>query len=62
MIPEFDCCHFCKNDDWYTSCHYKCDICTQKKNEKPTEFEEKLTVTVYRKTIEELNKMKGDTK
>ena len=49
MIPEFDWCHFCKHDDHYTA---KCRECTYKEDEKPSHFEEKASVTAYRKAIE----------
>ena len=55
-LPEFDWCDFCQNDDW--SGHgcpvFKCGICGQRGNEIPTEFEEKASVTAYRKAVEKI--------
>lgn len=48
---EFDWCHFCKHDDWYSGHKIECRRCTQKDNEKPTHFEEDESVTAYREAF-----------
>ena len=52
ITAEFDWCHFCQNDDRYTS---KCKECSSKGDEIPTEFKEKESVTAYRKAVEVQN-------
>lgn len=54
-LPEFDWCDFCQNDDWSGSPVFKCGICNQRENEIPTEFEEKISVTAYRRAVEVQN-------
>lgn len=50
-LPEFDWCHFCEHDDWYSGCNRACRRCTYKENEKPTHFEEKKSVKAYREAL-----------
>lgn len=54
-LCEFDWCHFCKHDDYYSGAIIQCRRCTCKENEKPSHFEEKASVTAYRKAVEVSN-------
>lgn len=49
MMPEFDWCNFCEHDN------YGLDRCRRCEGEKPpSEFEERKSVTAYRKRAKEL--------
>lgn len=50
-LCEFDWCHFCKHDDWYSGHKIECRRCTQKDNKKPSHFEEDESVTAYREAL-----------
>ena len=52
-MPEFDWCHFCKHDDYYSGAIIQCRRCTGRDDKKPSHFEEKASVTAYRKAVEE---------
>lgn len=52
-LLAFDWCDFCENNSLSVSRRVKCDKCTQKYDEKPSEFKEDASVTFYRKTMEE---------
>lgn len=50
-----DWCEFCKHDnDFGFDSVMACDCCSQKYDEKPTSFQEKASVTAYRKAISEV--------
>ena len=55
MMPEFDWCNFCKYDDYYSGATIECRRCVYSETKKPSHFEEKASVTAYRRAIKENN-------